>query len=109
MTPADGDRRRPRIAFLSVLSALLAVFALVVVPAGPAHAYNGSTSACAFTGTTGYTDEGQQNTIGTDPDRFQVPFDPTGTVAYKTLRVGMLYVDFPDAQGAGSQIGRAHV
>ena len=102
MTLPDGDRRRQRTAFSSVLSVLLVLLVLVVVPVGSAHAYNGSTSACAFTGMTGYTDEGQQNNIGTDPNRFQVPIDPTGTAAYKTLRVGMLYADFPDAVGAGS-------
>jgi M6 family metalloprotease-like protein len=72
---------------LIVLSALLALLALVTVPANPAHAYNGSTSTCALQGTTGYTDEGQQ----TDYTRFQ---NPVGT-----KRVGVIYVDFPDAVG----------
>jgi len=71
-------------ALLLVLSALLA---LVIVPADPAHAYNGSTSACSLTGTTGYTDEGQQ----TDYTRFQ---NPVGT-----KHVAVIYVDFPDAAG----------
>ncbi|MCQ4084831.1 M6 family metalloprotease domain-containing protein [Streptomyces sp. RB6PN25] len=94
--------RRLHTAPLLVLSALLALFALVIVPANPAHAYNGSTSACSLTGTTGYTDEGQQNNIASDPNRFQVPFGPTGTATSKTIRVGMLYVDFPDAVGTGN-------
>ncbi|MEU2717041.1 M6 family metalloprotease domain-containing protein [Streptomyces sp. NPDC007205] len=99
--PASAGRRLSA-APLLVLSALLALFALVLVPADPAHAYNGSTSACSFTGTTGYTDEGQQNNIAGDANRFQVPFDPTGTATSKTIRVGLLYVDFPDATGTGT-------
>ncbi|MBT2369877.1 M6 family metalloprotease domain-containing protein [Streptomyces sp. ISL-10] len=87
MSFSVGARRVLLAAPPLVLSALLALLALVIVPAGPAHAYNGSTSACALQGTTGYTDEGQQ----TDYNRF---INPTGT-----KRVGVLYVDFPDAVG----------
>jgi len=78
-----------------VLSALLA---LVTIPAGPAHAANTSRSACALPGTTGWTDEGQQ----TDYTTFQQPYAPSASSGPKTIRVGMLYVDFPDAAGAGS-------
>lgn len=84
---SPGAWRTFRAAPLLVLSAMLALLALVVVPAGPAHAYNGSTSTCALQGTTGYTDEGQQ----TDYNRFQRPEG--------TKRVGVIYVDFPDAAG----------
>jgi M6 family metalloprotease-like protein len=82
-------------ALLFVLSALLA---LVLVPAGPAHAYNTSQSQCALQGTTGYTGEGQQ----TDYTTFQQPFDPAGSSSSKTIHIGMLYVDFPDAAGTGN-------
>lgn len=83
-SPAGTGRPLHSASLLIVLSALLA---LVVVPAHPAHAYNGSTSACALQGTTGYTDEGQQ----TDYTRFQ---NPVGT-----KHVAVIYVDFPDAVG----------
>ncbi|MGA5820337.1 M6 family metalloprotease domain-containing protein [Kitasatospora sp. NPDC094028] len=71
----------------ALILALAALLALVVDPAHPAHAFNGSTSACALQGTTGYTDEGQQ----TDYARFQ---NPVGT-----KHIGLIYVDFPDAGG----------
>ncbi|SOB81353.1 M6 family metalloprotease domain-containing protein [Streptomyces sp. 1331.2] len=84
MDPSVRPRRPLSAALILVLAALLA---LVVVPAHPAHAYNGSTSACALQGTTGYTDEGQQ----TDYTRFQNPIG--------IKRIGLIYVDFPDAAG----------
>ncbi|MFE5581704.1 M6 family metalloprotease domain-containing protein [Kitasatospora sp. NPDC056531] len=84
MDPSVRPWRSQPAALILVLSALLA---LVVVPAQPAHAYNGSASACALQGATGYTDEGQQ----TDYTRFQNPIG--------TKRIGLIYVDFPDAVG----------
>ncbi|NXY97311.1 M6 family metalloprotease domain-containing protein [Streptomyces sp. BR123] len=88
--------RRQRVAapvlLLSALLTLLALLALVIVPT--AHGYNESTSACALRGTTGYTDEGQQ----TDYNRFQRPVG--------TKRVGVIYVDFPDAVGTTTPLDR---
>ncbi|MFI1368955.1 M6 family metalloprotease domain-containing protein [Streptomyces griseochromogenes] len=71
----------------SLLIVLSALHASVILPSHPAHAYNGSTSACALRGTTGYSDEGRQ----TDYTRFQ---NPAGT-----KHVAVIYVDFPDAAG----------
>ncbi|MGW0878020.1 M6 family metalloprotease domain-containing protein [Streptomyces sp. NPDC002671] len=84
--PSPARTRRPprSTPLLIFLSALLAI---VICAAHPADAYNGSTSACALPGTTGYTDEGQQ----TDYTRFQSPVG--------TKHVAVIYVDFPDAVG----------
>ncbi|WP_256962382.1 M6 family metalloprotease domain-containing protein [Streptomyces sp. NRRL B-24572] len=65
---------------------LLATLLLVLAGAFPARAAaSDAVSACALRGTTGWTDEGHD----TDYSVFQ---RPTGTV-----RVGMIFVDFPDA------------
>lgn len=93
MRSSTRTRRPLPAALLVVLSALLA---LVIVPDHPAHAYNTSGSACALQGTTGFTDQGQQTNYTT----FQQPYNPGGSA--KTIRVGMLYVDFPNAVGTGS-------
>ncbi|MEW2141085.1 M6 family metalloprotease domain-containing protein [Streptomyces sp. NPDC005409] len=77
-----------------ILSALLVLLAPLIGPVGTAHGANGSTSACALQGTTGYTDEGQQ----TDYNRFQKPEG--------TKRVGVIYVDFPDAVGTTTPLDR---
>ncbi|MFI0905805.1 M6 family metalloprotease domain-containing protein [Streptomyces sioyaensis] len=88
--------RRPRVAVpvLVLSAALLSLLALAIVPASTAHGANESTSACALQGTTGYTDEGQN----TDYNRFQKPEG--------TKRVGVIYVDFPDAVGTTAPLDR---
>ncbi|TVL92500.1 M6 family metalloprotease domain-containing protein [Streptomyces sp. SAJ15] len=87
---------RPRVAapVLVLSAALVALLALVIAPADTAQGSNGSTSDCALQGTTGYTDEGQQ----TGYNRFQKPEG--------TKRVGVIYVDFPDAVGTTTPLDR---
>ncbi|KJS60224.1 M6 family metalloprotease domain-containing protein [Streptomyces rubellomurinus] len=79
---------RPRTSLPAALALVMAaLLALLVIPAHPARADDGSGSACALQGTTGYLDEGQR----TDYTRFQNPIG--------TKHVGVVYVDFPDATG----------
>ena len=86
-----SKRTSPRAALpLVVIATLLAVLALVVVPADRAFAYNGSASPCALQGTTGGLDEGQQ----TDYTKYQQP--------KANITIGVVYVDFPDIAGVGS-------
>lgn len=75
-----------RVLLVPLLAALLLV--LVGIPpatAGGSGAVHTSASACALPGTTGWTDEGH----GTDHSVFKRPWG--------TVRVGMIFVDFPDA------------
>lgn len=75
--PAAASRR-------ALLSALASALLLLLLGAPPAQAAD-AVSGCALRGTTGWTDEGHN----TDYSVFK---RPTGTV-----RVGMIFVDFPDA------------
>ncbi|TDU80583.1 hypothetical protein [Streptomyces sp. KS 21] len=67
------------------LSAALAAALLLLLLVAPTADAADSPSACALRGTTGWTDEGHD----TDYSVFR---RPVGTV-----KVGMLFVDFPDA------------
>ncbi|MEV0416371.1 M6 family metalloprotease domain-containing protein [Streptomyces sp. NPDC050448] len=78
-----------RAALLPLLLAALLLFLPGTPPVGAANAAD-SVSACALGGTTGWTDEGHS----TD---FSVFKRPTGTV-----KVGMIFVDFPDAPATES-------
>jgi M6 family metalloprotease-like protein len=73
-----------------LLSALVATLLLVLLGAPAAHAREDSASACALRGTTGWTDEGHD----TDYSVFR---RPAGTV-----KVAMIFVDFPDAAATES-------
>ncbi|MET9373838.1 M6 family metalloprotease domain-containing protein [Streptomyces sp. NPDC002992] len=71
---------------LRPVQALLLFVALLLTPLGTPSAHAADTvSTCALTGTTGWTDEGHN----TDYSVFK---KPTGTI-----KVGMIFVDFPDA------------
>ncbi|MFF3503452.1 peptidase M6 [Streptomyces sp. NPDC003247] len=71
------------------LCSLLALLAVTAAPGQRAHAFNGSTSQCALRGQGTEVNEGQN----TDYTQFQNPIG--------TQKVGVVYVDFPDAAGAG--------
>lgn len=78
--------RRPLLPVRSVLWAPLLAALLLLLPGNtPARAAAEAASSCALRGTTGWTDEGHD----TDYSLFK---RPAGTV-----RVGMIFVDFPDA------------
>ncbi|MFJ9823618.1 M6 family metalloprotease domain-containing protein [Streptomyces sp. NPDC101160] len=78
-------RTRQRAALWAPLLATLLLVLAGLHPARAATATTDPASACALRGTTGWTDEGHD----TDWSVFQ---RPAGTV-----RVGMIFVDFPDA------------
>jgi hypothetical protein len=91
MPVGSGRRSRPLRALpLVVLTTLLAMLTLLSVLADRAVAYNGSNSSCALQGTIGGRHVGQQ----TDYIQYQQPG--------QQIDVGVVYVDFPDAGGAGS-------
>lgn len=74
-----------------VLLLLLGAPSADAAPAGPtAHANTADPSACALPGTTGWTDEGHR----TDYSVFRRPAG--------TIKVGMIFVDFPDAPATES-------
>jgi M6 family metalloprotease-like protein len=73
-----------------LLPALLAAVLLLLLGTPSAEAASAGPSACALRGTTGWTDEGHD----TDYSVFQRPVG--------TIRVGMIFVDFPDAPATES-------
>jgi M6 family metalloprotease-like protein len=73
-----------------LLPALLAAMLLLLLGTPSAEAASAGQSACALRGTTGWTDEGHD----TDYSVFQRPVG--------TIRVGMIFVDFPDAPATES-------
>ncbi|MFI6688314.1 M6 family metalloprotease domain-containing protein [Streptomyces sp. NPDC050485] len=79
----------PAAARKALLSTLVTALLLLLLGAPAAHAQDGA-SACALRGTTGWTDEGHD----TDYSVFQRPAG--------TIRVAMIFVDFPDAPATES-------
>ncbi|MFI2345721.1 M6 family metalloprotease domain-containing protein [Streptomyces sp. NPDC019443] len=73
-----------------LLPALLAAVLLLLLGTPSAEAASAGPSACALRGTTGWTDEGHD----TDYSVFQRPVG--------TIKVGMIFVDFPDAPATES-------
>ncbi len=73
-----------------LLPALLAAMLLLLLGTPPAEAATADPSACALRGTTGWTDEGHD----TDYSVFKRPAG--------TIKVGMIFVDFPDAPATES-------